>query len=46
MGPLAKVETRRGAGLRGETKVFMYLFIEYLWSTVLNIRDTTVNKLG
>lgn len=51
-GPLAEMQTGRGTGLRTETKIFIYLFNEYLLSpdyvllTMSSLRDATINKLG
>lgn len=49
--PFTKRKTRRGAGLRTETKIIIYSFNKYLLSpyhvlrTMPSLRDKTVNKL-
>lgn len=50
-GPTGRVETGRGAGLKRETKIFIYSFSKCLLSpyhvlgTVLSLRNTALNKL-
>lgn len=52
MGPLTEMKTGRGAGLRTETKIFIYSFNKHLLSPcyvlcpVPSLKNTTANKLG